>query len=318
MTKQQLFGFLKAPFSRSFITSYMLTLVSLLCLPLLARTIDFYREIDVPAFLAAPRELEASLLSDFFLTEPMLVCMGMAIIGIILFCLITQSYTLCLTHRTVVANGPILDAQPMVVRAWKVLKTIPKMFLYGLACILPIVPAILVLCLGQFVSILSGMVGGFVVGIALWIAIICLFAYLLFKGLCYLMAYNVMFYREFRVGLIFERARIKAYFSEHKGKLFLSWLLFWIAGQILNTLYSSITKNIFFGVVDGAQWLKSVQQSSFVAVLVGMLVWNLIFLYLTSLYAIIFGKIILWIEGPKEDVAQQLPPSLPSVETPQA
>ena len=69
-----------------------------------------------------------------------------------------------------------------------------------------------------------------------------------------------------------------------------------MAGQMFYTLYGAVGKNLAQISVITGTFLEAVHLSNVVPIVVGILAWNFVFVYLTLLQAIVFGKIVVWIE----------------------
>ena len=300
MKKEQFFGFLKAPFSRSFIISYLFSFFFLFSVPLLSHILSaLFRNIDM---LKATPEDEVSgvlitLLKDN-IDKGDLVWAGF---GLLIGWILISSYSLLLTHKTAASGKDVFDAERLSLNLGDILWAVPKFFGYSLLTLCAISFFIFVL---GFVCIF-GIVGAMKISVLLGIlaCILCIVAsvYLFYKILCYFLSFHVVFYKEFRVSCFFERQKINAFFKAKKKNILISWLLFFVATQMLYTLYGAIGKNLLQISVVAGMFFEALHVSNVIPIAAGMLVWNFVFVYLTLLQAIVFGKIVVWIEKSKTE-----------------
>ena len=313
MKKEQIIAFLKAPFSKSFIISYLFCLLLLLATPLISsithllfknfETIEKLSEKESSLFIL-------NLIKDNFNISYLL----MAIIGLIASFIFLSTYALLLTHETITSKRGIFDAERISLKLSDILLTIPKFLGFGL---LVFFATFISLALFLLIAILIGSVINMILPKAFLIlfGIACFLAgiYFLYKLICYLFTFNLLFCKELTLSTLFNRQKIKDFFETHKKKIFISWLLFFVVSQISYTLYMSIGVNIFQKVIVTEAILEPMEISNVLPIILGILVWSFFVTYCTLLVAIINGKIIQWIEQKDKSVSQdETSPKKPS------
>ena len=204
-------------------------------------------------------------------------------------------YYFLLVHKTVLANKGVFDVSSIPLKLSEVLSVALKYFcfimIYSGGLALPFLAWIILAAIGFFISQLFGF-------IMLLVGLVLCF-YLLYKMFCHLYTASLIFYKEFDLSVFFKRKPVKEYFANHKENILISFLLSYVFSQVVYVLYSSVCLNILQEVFSINAILQLLDVSSQIVVSVGLMVFNFVFIYLMLLQAIVFGKIILWVEKKK-------------------
>ena len=285
MTKEQFINFLKAPFSKSFIYAYVFALFALLIIPVL---VDFGQMLganfsQVSLFTSA--ELEQAVINylNRNYDNPKL---WQAVIGLVLASFLTTAYNMRLIYRTVNGNQDVLEAEALPLTISEILWTVPKMFGLWAAMVVTIVGICLIVGLGgMLLSTILSAIADLLGGIGLVAMAIGSFI-LMYKMWCYLMTFNLIFFKEWRIRTFFDYKRVRGVFLAHRMRVYALCVLLIIIGSIISNLISFFVFLIMQKAADVDISYSTMIPAGLVAIF--------IYVYLTLLQATIMGKLFLW------------------------
>ncbi|MBR6412346.1 MAG: hypothetical protein IKS41_04210 [Alphaproteobacteria bacterium] len=291
MTKKQILGFIKAPFSKSFIIAYLFSFFSLLVVPLISNAISaIFSKLNEIEKLSQDEAIKRifGILKDQISYADVIA----AVVGICIFIFLLSLYYFLLVHKTVVEKKDIFEASQISLKISEILSVTFKylgfllIFLSGF--LLPILFTAVLVLIGTLLPTILTVIISF--------SSFFLFFFLLYKMICHLYTASLIFYKEFKLSVFFDRKRVKAFFIDHKQNIFISFLLSYVAGQMVYVIYSSICFNLLQKIFSIGLILEVFHLSGQIITAIGLCIFNFAFTYLTILQAIIFGKIILWVE----------------------
>ena len=133
MTKEQIFAFLKAPFSKSFITSYFFSFFGLLSVPFLSRLVGLlFKNLEKIEHLS--KEELSPFLADLLQKNIFWGEVLSAGLGIVLAYVFLSSYALLLTHKTAISKRGLFNAERFVLPFSEIVCTVPKFVCFVLLC----------------------------------------------------------------------------------------------------------------------------------------------------------------------------------------
>ena len=295
MTQKQFFNFIKAPFGKGFIAAFVFSFFSLLSIPLISNVINTLINIG-NKLDEVPKDKRSAFIFNALAANVSSANVLYAVIGFVIFFLFLSVYCFVLIHKTVEENSDIFDASRLsagVSEVFSVLfKYIGFVLIFTGGIFLSILPAFIFIAvataIGSHIPV--------ILSILLFVLSIVLPLYLLYKFFCYLYTASLIFYRDFKLSVFFDRQRVKAFFLEKKQSIFIAFWLSYVAGQIVDVITSSLAWDVFqrflpFYLIFGPDSALG-QGIAAIALLFG----GFVFTYISILQAIVFGKIILWVE----------------------
>ena len=291
MTAAKIWNFLKSPFSKSFIIAYIFSFFSLWAVPLISKAVSCFLD-HLDEFENLSQEETSKFLFELLKNNLNAVDMTTAIVGILLSALLLGTYNFLLTHKTVAEEKDIYDVSCLSLNLSEILGAIPKYIGYSLVFLL----GMLLPFLGTVALVLISLFFPKVVTVLVGFLSFFLFFFLLYKAICYLYTASLIFYKDFQLSAFFNKAEVKQFFVQHKQKIFVSFLLSYVLGQVIYFFYSSVCLSIIQEVFVASVVLHVFDLSAPIVIALGLSLFNFIFTYLMILKAIVFGKIILWIE----------------------
>lgn len=303
MTKQQIINFAKAPFSKSFGIAYILALSNFLLIPLLSDLIYFISKNDEKL-----GKMEIDEVAEFFVHSFLpTLSMGdivLAITGFFLSIILLGGYTQGLTYKTIIEKKDIFEVSKIQLSFSFIFLSTIKYFFASLTYLAIFVSFILISVGLPMLGIYVGHALNLSVFLSICIRIIApiFFFILLYKAIFYLFTADLFFSSTLRISSFFHYRKVKSFFQANKSKIFITFLLAHVSGQMLNVLLDAIIFKIFevcliattitFLFDLGCYWILA---------LVGLLVFNFFWVYLSLLHGIVYGKIVLWLNGSIEE-----------------
>ena len=297
MTAAKIWNFLKAPFSKSFVIAYVFSLFSLGAVPLISGAVSCFLD-HVDELDSLSQDEASKFLFELFKNNLSVIDVVAAGVGVLFSTLLLATYNFLLIHKTVVEKKGLYDVSCLSLKLSEILgaffKYIGFSVIFFVGMCLPF--------LGTAALVVVSLLFPKVVTVFAVIFSFFLFFFLLYKILCYLYNASLIFYKELQLSVFFDRAVVKKFFVQHKQKIFISFLLSYVLGQVVYLFYSSVCLSISQEVFVASVVLHVFDISAPIVIALGLCLFNFIFTYLMILKAIVFAKIIVWITKPMRRV----------------
>lgn len=292
MTKAQFFSLLKAPFNQGFVGIYLLSLVVLLAVPFCAKAL-YVLSANIEEFSGLPKVLFFTVYQQKLFEHVSIVDLSCFYFSVSALFVFLWAYTFALTHRAACDKRDVFEFSNIFVRLKKVFPAILQLLGLGLIVFLVYVLVSFVLVLSIFAFFALSLFFSFLT-IPLLIA---LFIYLFYKAYTWFFAGLILFFKEYRLSVFFDRERIKVYFKTNKRYVLIYFLLISVLFQLFTLICVFLGVHIFkLEVILGA-FIQSNYILHYFSVFVGFLLANFVLTYLFILKGIIHGKIVSWVYG---------------------